>query len=129
MKLSHISGYAVRALVHLHGMEPGKLVTSHAIAEAEGMPEKFLLKLLGARLVVSLKGMYGGYRLARPAKDVSLLDVVEAVDGPVRGYAPPVERDGDAIDHRLQKVCDEAADTVRRNLGRVSVAELAGKGK
>jgi Rrf2 family protein len=129
-KLSRMAGYAVGALVHLQGMEPEKLVPSHAIAQATGMPEKFLLKVLGSlarsRLVLAVKGPNGGYRLARPAKDINLLDVVEAIDGPVRGMAPQVVADDD-LDRRLQRLCDQAAEILRRNLGRVSVAALAQK--
>jgi Rrf2 family protein len=134
MKLTHVSAYAVRALVHLHGAEPGKLVASHTIARAKGMPERYLLKILvalvRAGLVVSLKGPHGGYRLARPAKGITLLEVVEAVDGPVQGAAPQAVTKGDGqLDGRLQVVCEEAAEIGRRNLGRVSVAELVGKRK
>jgi Rrf2 family protein len=132
MKLSRASGYAAQALVELSGKKPGKLVASHTIAQATGMPEKFLLKVLTAlarsRVVLAVKGPNGGYRLARPAKDITLLEVVEATDGPVRGMAPQVVADED-LDRRLQRVCDQAAEVVRRNLGRVSVADLAGKRK
>jgi Rrf2 family protein len=131
MKLSRASIYAVYALVYLAGAEPGKPSASHAIAQAVGMPERFLLKVLvalgRARLVLSLRGPFGGYRLARPAKDISLLDVVEAVEGPVRGSVPEAATGADArtrIDPRLQAACDGAAEVIRRNLGRVSVAEL-----
>jgi Rrf2 family protein len=134
MQLSHIAAYAVRALIHLHGAEPGKLVPTRTIARAEGMPEQFLCRVIGALvragLVRSLKGLHGGFRLARPAKDITLLEVVEAVDGPVRGVAPQAVTKGDGqLDRRLQRECDRAADIVRRNLGRVSVAELARKRK
>jgi Rrf2 family protein len=129
MKLSRIAGYAVRALVHLHGAEPGKLVASHAIARTEELSEKFLLRaltaLVRAQLVLSLKGPRGGFRLARSAKAISLLEVVEAVDGPVQGVAPQAVTAGDGkLDRRLQAVCDQAAAIVRDRLRRVSVAEL-----
>jgi DNA-binding IscR family transcriptional regulator len=77
----------------------------------------------------SVKGPNGGYSLARPPKDVTLLEVIEAVDGPVRGVAPPVGQGGAAaLDRRLQQMCDEAAVLARERLARVTVAELA-KGK
>jgi Rrf2 family protein len=118
-------------LVDLSGREPGKLVASHTIAQATGMPEKFLLKVLTAlahsRLVLAVKGPNGGYRLARPAKDFSLLAVVEAVEGPVRGLAPQVvAADDGKLDRKLQATCDAAAEVVHRTLSRVSVSELAG---
>jgi Rrf2 family protein len=134
MKLSRMSSYAVRALVHLAGQETGWPVASHTIAQAKGMPERFLLKVLvalvRARILLSVKGPNGGYRLVRSAKDISLLEIVEAVDGPIRGDAPrEVDVDGGQLDRRLQAACDHAAEIVRAALGRVSVAELPGRRK
>jgi DNA-binding IscR family transcriptional regulator len=77
-------------------------------------------------LVESWLGRADGYRLARPADAVTLLGVAELVDGPVRGDVPQTVTGADAgIDRRLQAACEGAAVIVRRNLGRVSVAELA----
>jgi Rrf2 family protein len=91
MKLSNASGYAVSALAHL-ARHDGRLLPSGAIAEAAGLPDRFLVKVLTplvrARVLYSVRGPLGGYRLARPAKGITLLEVVEAVDGPVRGEAP-----------------------------------------
>jgi Rrf2 family protein len=133
MKLNHASGYALAALVHMARQPPGELVASHHIAEARGIPDGFLLKLLkplvDADILRSVKGPNGGFRLARPPKDVTLLEVVEAVDGPVRGDAPAVGRGGAAaLDRRLQQMCDEAAALARQRLAKVTLAELA-KGK
>jgi Rrf2 family protein len=134
MKLLRASGYAVCALVYLARKGSGGPVTSEAIARAVGMPRLFLLKVLNslgrARLLLAAKGPNGGYRLARPAKGITLLDIVEAVDGPVRGEAPPVAAAGGGkLDRRLQAECDEAAEVVREGLQGVSVADLAGRGK
>jgi Rrf2 family protein len=133
MKLNHASGYALAALVHMAGPPGGRPVPSHQIAQARGVPERFLLKLLKPLVDIgvlrSVRGPNGGYRLARAPKDVTLLEVVEAVDGPVRGDAPAVGGgEGAALDKRLQAVCDGAAALVRERLGKVTLAELA-KGK
>ena len=70
----------------------------HLVARARKIPERFLLKVLkplvSARVLHSVKGPNGGYRLARPASDISLLEVLEAVDGPIRGYAPSGAENG-----------------------------------
>jgi Rrf2 family protein len=85
MKLTSASTYAVTALAYLAREKPDGPVTAHVIAGAEGIPELFLLKLLNplaqAGLVRSRKGPGGGYALARDPKDVTLLEVVEAVGG------------------------------------------------
>ncbi|HKI34644.1 MAG TPA: Rrf2 family transcriptional regulator [Gemmataceae bacterium] len=133
MKLSRASSYALAALAHLAREKPDAPLASHDMAKAEGTPKRYLLKVLGSLADVgilrSLRGPGGGYRLARPAKDVTLLEVVEAVDGPIHGEAPDLGKEGvAALDKRLQAVCDEAAALVRQRLAKVTLAELA-KGK
>src|SRR5262249_8322093 len=87
MTLSRATPYALSALARLAREKSDAPVTSQIIAAADGSPERFLLKVLkplvDAGILRSLKGPTGGYRLARPTKDVTLLEVVEAVDGPI----------------------------------------------
>ena len=85
------------------------LLPAHLIAQARGIPERFLLKVLkplvSARVLHSVKGPNGGYRLARPAKDISMLEIIEAVDGPIRGQAPLSEVEGDGhLDRKLERM-------------------------
>ena len=133
MRLSLGAYYALQALVHLakqgHGAAP---VASHVIAAERGVPERFLLKVLrplvSAQVLLSLKGPNGGYRLARPAGKVTLLEVVEAVDGPIRGGAPlrPAGPDAGLL-RRLDQVCGQLAEQVRKGLSRVTLADLAAR--
>jgi Rrf2 family protein len=129
MKLTSASTYAVTALAYLAREQPAGPVTAHVIAGAEGIPEMFLLKLLTplahAGLVRSRKGPGGGYALARDPKDVALLEIVEAVEGPLRGVAPSVGKEGADLDRRLQAVCDAVAAVVRERLAAVTLEELA----
>jgi Rrf2 family protein len=130
MKLTRASDYALGALVHLARAGLGRPLASHEIADAHHIPERFLVKVLrplvSAGVLRSVKGPGGGYRLGRPPKDVSLLEIVEAVDGPIRGEAPEVGQGGAAaFDRRLRDVCGEAAGLVRARLGAVSLADLA----
>jgi Rrf2 family protein len=128
--LSRTSGYAVRALVFLTWHEEDGPVSAEKIAAAEGLPRQLLEKILGrlgsAGAVRSTQGLHGGCRLARRPKDVTLLDVVEAVDGPVRGDAPRWESGatGD-LDARSHTTCSRAAETVRKQLRKGTVADLA----
>jgi Rrf2 family protein len=127
MKLTRASSYALHALAYMAGEPTQKLVPSHVVAEARGIPERFLLKVLkplvSARVLTSVKGPNGGYRLLKAAKDVTLLEVIEAVDGPIRGDAPAVGAAG--LDKKLQGACDKAAVLARDRLGKVTLAELA----
>jgi Rrf2 family protein len=130
MKLTRACSYALQALAHLAAGD-GCLLTSHRIASAYGLPEKYLLKVLRplapAQILRSVKGPNGGYRLARPAATITLLDVVEAVDGPIRGQAPVGDGPPDVLTERLQAICEDVATQTRRALGRVRLSDLAGK--
>jgi Rrf2 family protein len=129
MKLSHAAGYAVHALVYIARQPPGRFVPCRAVARAHGFPETYLRKVLEhlafAGLLRSAPGPDGGYRLTRPARDITVLQVVEAIDGPVRsavpvGFAPAKDR----LDKRLAGVCQQATELVRQRLGKVRLADL-----
>src|SRR5271166_2183393 len=103
MKLTRASSYALHAVAYMAAEGEDKPVASHHIARARGIPERFLLKVLkplvSARVLRSVKGPHGGYRLARPATKVTVLEIIEAVDGPIRGTAPlAAEGSGNGLD-------------------------------
>ncbi len=85
MKLTRRSEYALLALVHLARAKGEGWVAVSAMAEAQGLPPKFLEQLLmalkRAGLVKSQKGPHGGYRLGRPAAKITLAEVVRLLDG------------------------------------------------
>src|SRR5205823_8934133 len=113
--------------------DDNSLLTSHDIADARGIPELFLLKVLkrlvNVRILVSLKGPNGGYRLAKPANKITLLEVIEAVDGPIRGEAPVIEgKSTEALTDRLQAICDQTSQQRRKQLQATTVADLIGRG-
>jgi Rrf2 family protein len=131
VKLSRASSYALQAIEYMAAQGSGtKPVASHHIAKDRKIPDRFLLKVLKplvtARILQSVKGPSGGYRLARPISKVSVLEVIEAVDGPLRGYAPLAqeEREGKELDAKLEAVCDQAAGQVRKHLSKVRLSDL-----
>jgi Rrf2 family protein len=86
------ANYAIRALVELAAVEPQRL-TSEQLSAAQDIPLRFLHNILGdltrTQLVVSRRGTVGGYRLGRPANEITIADVVAAVEG--RPVTPPSE--------------------------------------
>ena len=111
------------------GQKKGDPVASHIIAHDRKIPERFLLKVLkplvSAQILHSIKGPNGGYRLAKPANEITMLDVVEAVDGPIRGAAPVNPDNPDSLlNRKLDKVCGDIADSFRKQLGKVRMSEL-----
>ena len=88
MDLTKRGDYAVRAVLALARAPGGRLLSVRRIAEEMAIPVRFLPQVMGdlaaAGLVEATTGRAGGYRLARPAAEVTLLDVVEAVEGDSR---------------------------------------------
>ena len=82
------TGYALVAMSHLAGLEPGQVASAREIADLFGVPTSLLMNVLkqlaGAGYVESVRGSRGGYRLAREPDQISLADVVAALEGPIR---------------------------------------------
>jgi len=87
MQITKQADYAVRAVLELARSNGSGRLTAEEIARRRGIPHAFLSKTLGlladAGLVETRRGVNGGVALRRPAQQISLLDVVEAIDGPM----------------------------------------------
>jgi Rrf2 family transcriptional regulator, cysteine metabolism repressor len=134
MKMTRAATYATRALCEIATTPGNRPQASHTIARARKIPERFLLKVLkplaDRRILVSMKGPNGGYRLARPAKEISFLEIIEAVDGPLQSRAQPAEGAvNEFLEQRLQAIADTECQAQRQRLSKVTLADLAGGGK
>jgi Rrf2 family protein len=87
MQISRKVDYALRAVIYLSFQDGGRPCSVGEIAAREGIPKKFLEKiiqdLIHHGLVRSTRGAQGGYTLAREAEQVTFKDVIEAIEGPV----------------------------------------------
>lgn len=87
LQLTRGGEYGIRAMAYLAGRAPGEVCSLHEVGGEQSIPESFLAKifqnLARAGLVISRRGARGGFVLARPAEDISIADVLEAIDGPV----------------------------------------------
>jgi Rrf2 family protein len=95
LKISQRGLYALKALIHLAERWDGGPVSTHEIADREGIPEKFLeailLTLKNARIVKSRRGREGGYELRRPPAEIVVGDVVRLLDGPLAPFGDAAE--------------------------------------
>ncbi len=131
MRVSAKADYAVRAATELACAGDGPMKADQ-IAQAQEIPLKFLesilLDLRNSGLVNSRRGVDGGYWLARPASEISLAQVIRAVDGPianVRGMRPEdVVYSGTAAP--LRDVWIAVRASLRAVLERVTLADVAG---
>lgn len=87
MQISRRVDYGLRAVIYLSAQEPERSCSLAEIARHQGVPRKFLEKivrdLIRADLVGSKRGPDGGYHLARPPREISFQDVIEALEGPI----------------------------------------------
>lgn len=134
MHVSAKADYGMRALLELAAAyedNPTRLVKGEAIAKAQEVPLKFLEGILRqlrqAGIVTSQRGAEGGYRLDRKPADVSIADVVRALDGPlaaVRGQRPEELAYHGASEH-LREVWIAVRVSMRHVLERISLADVA----
>lgn len=87
MQITRQADYAVRAVLYLAEMGPDHRAPTSQIADEKQIPPSFLAKIVSqlsvAGLLQTSRGARGGVTLAKPASEISLLDVVEAIDGPI----------------------------------------------
>jgi Rrf2 family protein len=129
MKLSRMSTYALQAVAAMAQLPDDQPIASHLVARTNGIPERFLLKILlplvKAGLLHSLKGPNGGYRLIKAPAKITVLEILEAVDGPLRGQVPAAQVKGQqALVAKLNEACQRITEQARRELGKVTVADL-----
>jgi Rrf2 family protein len=133
--LSKTGLHAVRALVVLGKLPAGSYAGAARIAQEIGAPQNYLGKLLKTLaehgLVESQKGLGGGFRLARDAQDISLLDIVDPIEhlsrwsGCILGWPACSESDPCAIHNRWKNV----RNAYLQMLQKTTVAELVAKGE
>ena len=126
--------YGIMAVLDLalaNGTDP---VQAKAIADRQGIPLRFLEQILSALrhagLVESSRGAHGGYRLAKPADEIRVGDVIQAVDGPIAMTTRALPRHGNGNGHRtrhgsiVQGVWKEVKDKVLETMNRTTLADL-----
>jgi Rrf2 family protein len=131
MRISAKAEYAVRAAVELAAAPGEKPVKAERLATAQEIPLNFLENILGelrhAGIVRSQRGAEGGFRLARPPTELTIADVIRAVDGPlasIRG-GPPEDVSYNGAAAALPNVWIAVRASLRGVLERVTLADVA----
>lgn len=139
MKLGDGVEQAIHCVLLMSGLSPEGTLSAAAMAEFHGVSPSYLLKHLqamaGAELLASVPGPKGGYKLARPADKITLLDIVTAVEGPgpafrcaeIRQRGPsPVAAHFFKLPCAVNAAMLKAERAYRAELRNVTVADLAG---
>lgn len=133
MRLSRASVYAIRAALQLVDAPAGLPIPCSQLAKAGEMPERFLLQILRHLvthgLLQSTRGVDGGYQLSRPAKEISLLQIVEATDGPLTSELPPLDGMPEVSRKQLFCVVQDITRATSLRLSQTSLADLLAEEK
>ncbi len=128
MKISRTVGYALQATLQLAKANSGTPVPCSRLAAKGKMPERFLLQILrnlvAHGILESTRGVDGGYTLDRAPADISLLEVIEAVDGPLVATLPSGKGLPLQSRSKLKQALEEVTDLARRELRAVTLASL-----
>ena len=131
MRLSHLADYAVVLMTAAARRETGARLSATALSEETGLPlpttQKLMGQLASSGLLDSHRGAGGGFALSRPPEDISLADIVEAVEGPIAMSACSGGFTDCALDAhcRVKPHLGIVGAKVRGALGAVSLTELA----
>jgi FeS assembly SUF system regulator len=131
LRISRLTDYATVILAALAG-EPGRVQTAAALAESTHVAAPTVCKLLKqlqrAGLVLSTRGLHGGYQLARPASQISAAAILDALEGPVALTDCSAGHGNCEIEDscRVGRVWQRLNLAIRRSLYDVSLAQLAG---
>ena len=128
MKLSQSVTYAVHAALRLAESAQTAPVSCGRLAQSGHMPERFLLQILRDMakqgILQSTRGGGGGFMLDRDPSDVSLLEVIEAVDGPITSGIPMGVGFPEQPAGMLQQTLQKITDTTRQQLAAVKLSQL-----
>jgi Rrf2 family protein len=131
MQITRQADYAVRAVTHLARLGPGTRASTAQIALEQSIPSTFLAKIVSqlsaAGVLRATRGARGGVALARPADEITLLEIVEAIDGPLAVNACVLDPGACVLsdDCAVRDVwCEAQADLVRR-LAQTRFGQLA----
>jgi len=128
MKLSRTVAYAVRATLQLAKSDAATPVPCSRLAAEGNMPERFLLQILRSLvthgILRSTRGVDGGYSLVRSPDEVSLLEVIEAIEGPLNTGEPLSEGASEESQLRLREALREVTDNSRRQLEAIKLSQL-----
>src|SRR3954449_4777664 len=131
MQLTRAADYAVRVMTHMAGLPPGTRTSRTELATAAGCPDQFLSKVLQdltrAGLVISHRGNTGGFELPALHLNASILEIIEAVEGPLRlnvclAHDHACERQGRCGAHAAWLRAQEAMTAILRD---TSIADLS----
>ena len=131
MKMNASAHYGLIAAAYIAEQADEGCVTAETISAKYSISLTFLFKILQQmvrmNVLVSKRGPKGGFILARPAKEITLLEIIEAVDGPIASQLELVEQTKKApFSIEMEKVCERAFEKAASIMGRAKLSQMVG---
>lgn len=133
MQISRSEEYAIRGLIFLARQSPGKMTLLSEISRVQKIPERFLAKIFQRLskegLLRSVRGSKGGFALAKPATEITMREVIEALDGPI-AINRCLRQSGECEEEKicpLHQVFEQAQNRFLEVLGKTTIDDLATK--
>jgi Rrf2 family protein len=131
MKISRSTGYALVAVGFIAMNYKEGAVLAARISKEYGIPLEYLLKILQqlvrANVLRSKRGPRGGFFLARPAESITLLEIIEAVDGPLHSHLHLAEQTNNApFSIKMEDICRKATDEVKGIYEKAKLSKMLG---
>ncbi len=119
MRITHEADYAIRIMYCL--AEHGTKTSAKQISDESGVPIRFALKILRrltqSELTTSYKGVNGGYKIARPAEQISLGEIIEQIDGPIEiNHCLSSEFDCNRVERKKECVFHRMFGTINQDI-------------
>jgi Rrf2 family protein len=129
MRISRSTGYAMLAIGYIAKHQGKKTVLSQDISKQYDIPLEYLLKILQqlvrANVLHSKRGPRGGFSLARPTKQITMLEIIEAVDGPMTSQLNIAEQaSGEKFSIRAEQVYEKAVAQAKNVLEKAKLSSL-----
>jgi Rrf2 family protein len=129
MRVSRSTGYALLAVGYIAKTQEKKIILSQDISKAYDIPLEYLLKILQqlvrANVLRSKRGPRGGFSLAKPTKKINMLEIIEAVDGPMTGQLNLAEQAGsEKFSVRAEQVYAKAVAQARNVFEKTKLSNL-----
>ena len=132
MKISRSTGYALVAVGYIAQNYQEGAVLAARVSKEYTIPLEYLLKILQqlvrANVLRSKRGPRGGFFLARDAEKISMLEIIEAVDGPLFSHLQLAEQTNNVpFALKMEKVCTDVTDQVKTMFAKAMLSELLAK--
>ena len=129
MKISRSTGYALVAVGYVAQHYQEGAVLAARVSKQYNIPLEYLLKILQqlvrANVLRSKRGPRGGFFLARPAETITLLEIIEAVDGPMFSHLQLAEQtNNEPFSLKMEKVCTSVTENVREMYSKAKLSEM-----